>query len=81
MRVVQEIPGEHYNTTIYSWNNRLLIKFEAGPLEQTYKVSELDLLPGTDLAAVVADPDFSKKIVKRFTEMDQDFGQLISEYI
>lgn len=81
MRVVQEIPGAEYNTTIYSWNNKMIIKFETGPYEQTYKISELDLMPGTDLGAVVAEPQFKEQILQRFKEMDQDFGQLMSDHV
>ncbi|MEL7145582.1 MAG: hypothetical protein AAFO69_04370 [Bacteroidota bacterium] len=81
MRVVKEIPGVEYNTTIYSWNNKFIIKFESGPYEQTYKISELDLLPGTDLGDVVADPGFKTRVIGRFEEMDKDFGGLMSDFV
>ena len=81
MRVVKEMPGERYNITIYSWNNKLLIKVEQGPFEQTYKISEMDLLPGVDLSEVVMENSFLEKVEARFKEMEADFNQLIGDYV
>ncbi|MEL6562312.1 MAG: hypothetical protein AAFQ94_29335 [Bacteroidota bacterium] len=81
MRVVKEIPGERYNITIYSWNNKLLIKVEQGAFEQTYKISEMDLLPGVDLSEVVMENSFLEKVEGRFKEMEADFNQLIGDYV
>lgn len=81
MRVVKELPGERYNITIYSWNNKLLVKVEQGALEQTYKISEMDLLPGVDLSEVVMEKSFLEKVEARFKEMEADFNQLIGDYV
>jgi hypothetical protein len=43
MRVVGEIPHSDCKITIFSWNNRYLIKLEQGLLEQTFKVNEFDI--------------------------------------
>lgn len=81
MRVVKEIPGERYNITIYSWSNKLLIKVEQGAFEQTYKISEMDLLPGVDMAEVVMEKSFLEKVEGRFKEMQDDFNQLVGDYV
>lgn len=81
MRIVKEIPGNDYNITIYSWNNKLLVKIEQGPFEQTYKISEMDLLPGTDLSEIVMNETFLKKVEARFGEMEKDFNLLIGDYV
>ena len=49
MRVVREINHPECKITIFSWNNRYLIKLEQGPLEQTFKIPETDVLSDDDL--------------------------------
>ena len=44
MRVVKEIPNSNCKITVFSWNGKFLIKLENGGFEQTFKVSELDVL-------------------------------------
>jgi len=55
MRVVKELAFEDIRITVFSWNNKYLIKYEQGMVEQTYKVSEMDILEESDL-----DPFFQK---------------------
>ncbi|WP_317172155.1 hypothetical protein [Hymenobacter sp. BRD67] len=43
MRHVADIPFPQVKITLLAWNGKYLLKLEQGPLEQTYKVSELDL--------------------------------------
>ncbi len=81
MRVVKEIPGDAYNISIFSWNGKYLIKFEQGFFEQTYKVNELDLLPGTDLPEILKNKKFLSNIERRFEEMSSDFHELIADYV
>jgi hypothetical protein len=68
MRVVGEIPHPKLKITIFNWNNRYLIKLEAGFLEQTFKVSEFDITSEEDLKKVV-DADFIKEAEARFDDM------------
>ena len=49
MRLVREIAHSDCKITIFSWNNRYLIKHEQGMLEQTFKIPELDLSGEEDL--------------------------------
>lgn len=44
MRIVKEINNKACKITVFSWNGKYLIKLEQGAFEQTYKVSELDVL-------------------------------------
>ncbi|PIQ22597.1 MAG: hypothetical protein COW65_02255 [Cytophagales bacterium CG18_big_fil_WC_8_21_14_2_50_42_9] len=71
MRVVSEIPHPEVKITIFSWNGKYLIKLEKGPLEQTYKVSEMDVLDEADLPKML-DDTFLAKVLNRFAEMGQD---------
>jgi hypothetical protein len=68
MRVVTEIPHPAVKITIFSWNGKYIIKLERGPLEQTYKVSELDILAEADIIKMI-DEDFISGALQRFAEM------------
>ena len=68
MRLVREISHPDCKITIFSWNNRYLIKLEHGLLEQTYKIPELDLTSDEDLLSVV-DAEFLHQAVLRFQDM------------
>ena len=41
------------NITFFHWNNRYLIKLEAGPFEQTFKIQEYDLTSEEDLKKII----------------------------
>ncbi len=70
MRVVGEIPHPQLKITSFNWNNRYLIKLEAGALEQTFKVSEMDVTSEEDLKKMI-DTEFLKEAEARFHEMAQ----------
>jgi hypothetical protein len=74
MRVVREISHPQFKITIFSWNNRYLVKLEQGLLEQTFKISELDLTGDEDLLAIL-DAEFLHQANLRF----QDMGQSLHE--
>jgi len=69
MRVVGEIPHPDCKITLFSWNNRYLIKFESGLLEQTFKVAEYDILQESDLYTLV-DEAFIQETLARFDAMN-----------
>lgn len=68
MRVVGEIAHPDCKITIFQWNNRYLIKLEAGLLEQTFKVNEYDISSEDDLKKILS-PEFIKKALERFQDM------------
>lgn len=72
MRFVQDIPHPHFRIGLYAWNNKYIVKIDAGLYEQTYKVSELDV---SDLDAVTTllDEAFLNQVAVRFREMDADW--------
>lgn len=72
MRVVKELVQEGVRVSIFSWNNKYILKFEQGPFEQTFKLSEMDILEESDLDSFLAG-DFFKSIQNRFEEMGQSF--------
>lgn len=68
MRVVGEIPHPDCKITIFHWNNRYLLKLEAGLLEQTFKINEYDISSEEDLKKIINE-EFINKALTRFQEM------------
>jgi hypothetical protein len=68
MRVVGEISHPDCKITIFHWNNRYLLKLEAGLMEQTFKVSEYDIASEDDLKKILNE-EFIGRALERFQEM------------
>jgi hypothetical protein len=74
MRVVAEIPNPDMKITLFSWNGKYLIKLEKGPLEQTYKVDEMDVVDEAEVRQML-DEIFLSRALARFRDMGQDLQQ------
>lgn len=74
MRLVREIHRPDCKITIFSWNNRYLIKLEQGMLEQTFKVSEMDVAGDEDLITLL-DAEFLHQASRRFEDMGQSLHE------
>jgi hypothetical protein len=72
MRVVKEFTKEQVRISVFSWNNKYLIKYELGPMEQTFKIPETDILDESELEGFY-NGDFFKSVIQRFEEMGQTF--------
>jgi len=72
VRVVKEFNQEDIRVSVFSWNNKYILKFELGPMEQTFKVPETDVLDEEDLETFWTG-DFFEKVKLRFKEMGQSF--------
>lgn len=71
MRQLADIPHPEVKITLFSWNGKYLIKLEKGQLEQTYKVSEMDVTSDADVRALL-DEEFIQAAVGRFRQMRED---------
>jgi hypothetical protein len=74
MRQIAEIPNPSMKITVFSWNGKYLIKLEKGPLEQTFKVDEMEVT-GEEEVRQLLDETFLDKALNRFKEMGQDLQQ------
>ena len=74
MRVVAELPHSLCKITIFSMNQKFIIKLEKGIYEQTYKLSEKDLTDGVNDVFKMLDAQFLEKVSIRFDEMRSDFN-------
>lgn len=75
MRVIAELPHPECKISIFSMNMKYIIKFEQGTLEQTYKLSEMDLINGLDSVFEILDEEFIGKVVTHFKAMRTDFSE------
>lgn len=74
MRIVGEIGHPDCKITIFHWNNKYLIKLEAGPFEQTFKLNEFDVNTEEDVKKIV-DEDFISKAMARFSDMSSSLAE------
>ncbi|GAA4450729.1 hypothetical protein GCM10023189_11770 [Nibrella saemangeumensis] len=73
MRHLRDIAHPQFRISVFAWNNKFIVKFENGMLEQTYKISELDVAGPEDVDTLL-DPPFLEQVSRRFQEMDADWG-------
>jgi hypothetical protein len=80
MRVIAELPHPLCKITIFSMNQKFIIKLEKGVYEQSYKVSEIDLTDGVDGVFKILDDEFMATAAERFQQMRADFGAAFNRY-
>ncbi|MBC6109277.1 hypothetical protein ACFOG5_03235 [Pedobacter fastidiosus] len=74
MRVIAELPHPECKITIFSMNQKYIVKFEQGTFEQSYKLAEMDLSGGgvNDVFEIL-DEEFIATVIERFKSMRSDF--------
>jgi len=73
MRTVAELPHPDFKITLFAMNQKFIIKFEQGMLEQVYKIAEVDIVDGVNGVFQLIDDDFTTSVAQRFDEMRQSF--------
>jgi hypothetical protein len=68
MRVVKEVTRGEIRISIFSWNSKYIFKYELGPMEQTFKVSETDIFEEAELEGFL-EGEFLEEVNQRFKEM------------
>ena len=71
MRIIGDIPHPKFVITVYEWNEKTIIKLEAGPMEQTYKLPS-EQIRGVEGAKKLLNDDFLKNVYSRFEQMFMD---------
>lgn len=73
MRILAEIPHPACKITVFYMNQKYIVKFEKGNLEQSYKISELEyIISGVDDVKKLINESFINQIMQRFQQMQQD---------
>lgn len=79
MRVVNEMTKEGVKITLFDWNNKYLMKFETGAMEQTFKISALDVLEEKSLELLL-EGEFFEAVKERFGEMHQSLQKAMKNF-
>ena len=79
MRVVADIPHPQVKITLLAWNGKYLFKLEKGDFEQTYKISEMDVM-GDEGAKALLDDEFIEAALLRFNDMRDAFISTIRRH-
>ena len=79
MRVVREFVRPECKISIFHWNNKYLIKLEAGPFEQTFKINEFDLTGGESDLGKIIDDKFIQQATARFADMSRSLDEATRE--
>ncbi len=75
MRTIAEIPHPDCKISIFSMNQKFIIKFEQGNLEQTFKIAEMNVTDGVNGIFQIIDDEFIQKIISQFHEMRSSFSE------
>lgn len=68
MRLIKDFVQDGARISVFHWNNKYLIKLEAGPFEQTFKMDEFDL-DSEDQLHLLIDSGFIHQCMERFGSM------------
>lgn len=80
MRTLAELPHPDFKITIFSMNQKFIIKFEQGGLEQTYKIAESDITDGVNGVFQLIDDEFTQVINAAFEQMRKAFVQAYNRH-
>ncbi|EFK56547.1 hypothetical protein ACFU8T_07225 [Sphingobacterium spiritivorum] len=73
MRVLAELPHPDCKISIFGMNQKFIIKFEQGVLEQSYKLAETDVVGGVNGVFELLDETFIQQVLSHFQEMRKSF--------
>jgi hypothetical protein len=76
MKFIKKIPNVELDISLYEWNQKFILKFEMMGLEQTFKVSQLELDAHEEIESALT-PEFLDKVQHRFEEMNDDWNHAL----
>jgi hypothetical protein len=68
MRIIDTIPHPSITISIFQLNDKYIVKFEAGPMEQAFKFNTTEVKGVGELKQIV-NAEFIEKVRARFNEM------------
>lgn len=78
MRLVKEIPHNHYLVQIHEYNGKYLLKITLDQFEQIFKISVSEMEDLNGFEAKLTDAFFSS-CLKRFFSMREDLVELMKK--
>ncbi|HLT87116.1 MAG TPA: hypothetical protein VKZ57_05965 [Sphingobacterium sp.] len=80
MRIIAELPHPDCKISIFSMNQKFIIKFEQGVLEQSYKLAETDVIGGVNGIFELLDEEFINQVIEQFKQMRKAFVNAYERY-
>lgn len=80
MRIIAELPHPDCKISIFSMNQKFIIKFEQGVLEQSYKLAETDVIGGVNGVFELLDGEFINQVIEQFKHMRAAFINAYERY-
>ena len=74
MRIERKIPHPRFAITVFTWNEKYIIKIEDAHLEQVFKI-EKSQVSGINEVENMLSTSFLLTVLKRFGEMGEDFQE------
>jgi uncharacterized protein YlzI (FlbEa/FlbD family) len=68
MRIIETIPHPSITISIFQINDKYIVKFEAGQMEQSFKYNQTEV-KGLDGLKKIINSDFIEKVRVRFNDM------------
>lgn len=72
MHFIKRIEDPVCQISLFAWNGKYILKFEANQLEQTFKIDETEVNTVKDVELIV-NQQFKDKVLARFQEMAADW--------
>ncbi|MEN5195620.1 hypothetical protein MUB18_15105 [Sphingobacterium sp. PCS056] len=80
MRILAELPHPDCKISIFGMNQKFIIKFEQGTLEQSYKIAETDIVGGVNGVFELLDDAFITEVLQHFNGMRSSFLNAFERY-
>ena len=81
MRIIAEIHHPDCKISVFYMNQKYIVKFEKGNLEQSYKISEIDfIISGIDDIKKVINESLITSVLLRFQQMQQDMQTALKDF-
>lgn len=78
MRVIADFPNPDFKISLLFFNQKFILKFEQGNLEQIYKIAEIDVIDGIQgIERIVSNTIFLQQVREQFTIMRSSFTLVI----
>jgi hypothetical protein len=77
MRIVDSIPHPLMTISIFQMNDKFIVKFEAGPMEQLFKFRSDQVNGLQDLKNKIS-PQFQQDVLQRFHQMKEQLISVLS---
>jgi hypothetical protein len=76
MKFIKKILNVDVDISLYEWNQKYMVKFELGGMEQTYKISQFEIDSREEVDRAIS-TEFIQKVIHRFGEMQEDWDQAL----